>query len=70
MAKIKANVKPVKRKIKVTPFTGTCSNCGAKKTEVIKVKGTQVCTATCLGGVTYTEPGVEQQLSIMQQVLR
>jgi hypothetical protein len=69
MAKIRANVPPDRSKPKVKPFSGTCSNCGAKKTEVIKVKGAQVCTTTCLGGVTYTEPSVEQQLNVMQQLL-
>lgn len=70
MAKIKANVRPVKRRPDLAPIIGTCSNCGTKKTEVLKIKGALVCTATCLGSVTYAEPGVEQQLDVMQQLLK
>jgi hypothetical protein len=31
-------------------FTGTCSKCGAKKTDVVKFKNAQVCVSNCLSG--------------------
>lgn len=58
MAKLKANRRPVRRQAKTVVLTGTCSNCREKNTEVVKIKGSQVCTAKCLGGVTYPEPQV------------
>ena len=50
MAKIKANKRPVKirRKNRNRTFTGTCSNCGDKKVDIIKVGSIQVCLDKCL----------------------
>lgn len=61
MAKLKANKKPVHRKTDNKPFIGTCSNCRITRTEVVKVRGSQVCTSKCLGGVSYAAPEPEKK---------
>lgn len=55
MAKLKANKRPVKRKLDTRVFIGTCSNCRRKQVDVTKVGSAQVCLDKCLSGVDYKE---------------
>lgn len=52
----KANARPVKRRKDFTPRIGTCTKCRTKKTQVIKVRGVQLCVGACIGKKTEETP--------------
>lgn len=61
----KANARPVRRRRDFTPRKGTCTKCHAKKVQVIKVRGVQLCLDTCIGKKTIETPmpGILQEMA-------